>query len=221
MACCDYHAGMSIGGLRERNRARTREEIAVAALSLFESRGYDVTTCDDIAAGAGVSTRTFFRYFQTKADVLFAGRSDETGPHAALAALRDRPADEAPVDVLRHALKHPVEALESRRDLVLRQFRVLMTTESLEQLRRESFHRFEEPFAHALAARVGGHPDDLPPRLLAAAAASALRISIERWVTSGSEPGTLWVLVNEALDLVHDGFGSPRRQRPRGTARPG
>lgn len=198
---------MSASGLRERNKARTREEIVAAAFTLFESQGYDTATCEDIAAAADVSVRTFFRYFETKADVLFAERSDETGPHAALAELRDRPADESPVDALRHALKHPIDILESRRDLVVRQFTVLMTTPSLEQLRRESFHRFEEPFAQALAARLNSRPDALRPRLLAAIAASALRISIECWVTTGAEPGALWPLLNEALDQVHDEFG--------------
>lgn len=198
---------MSTAGLRDRNKARTREEITAAALTLFESRGYDATTCEDIAAAAAVSVRTFYRYFETKADVLFAGRSEETGPLAALAEVRDRPAGEGPVEVLRHALKHPAGILEARRDLVVRQFRVLMTTQTLDELRRESFHRFEEPFAAALASRLGASPDDLAPRLLAAVTASALRISVERWVTFGAEPGALWPLVDEALDYVHDGFG--------------
>lgn len=198
---------MSTGGLRERNRLRTREEIAVEALTLFEYQGYDATTCEDIAAAADVSVRTFFRYFETKADVLFVDRSDETGPLAALAELRDRPAEEGPVDVLRHALRHPADVLEARRELVVRQFRVLMATESLQELRLESFHRFEEPFARALAARLGTRPDDLTPRLLAAVAASSLRVSIECWVASGAQPGALRPLLDEALDHVHDGFG--------------
>lgn len=197
---------MAPTGLRERNKARTREEIAVAALTLFESQGYDATTCEDVAAAADVSVRTFFRYFESKADVLFAGRSDEAGPDAALAEIRERPADESPIDVLRHALRHPTEALESRRDLVVRLFRVMMTTTSLDGLRREQFHRLEEPFAAAMALRLDAHPGDLGPRWLAAAAASALRISIERWVMTGAEPGTLGTLLDEALDLVSEGF---------------
>lgn len=197
---------VSATGLRARNKARTRDEIVDAAFTLFEAQGYDDTTCEDIAAASGIAARTFYRYFEAKADVLVAGRSDAAGPLAAVAELRDRPEDEAPVDVLRHALGHPIGVLETHRDLVVRQFRVILTTPSLDGLRREPFHRFEEPFAAGIAARLGQQPDDLAPRWLAAAAATALRISIERWVATGAEPGALGPLVDEALDLVRDGF---------------
>lgn len=199
---------MAADGLRERNKARAREEIAAAALSLFEDFGYDATTCEEIATSAGVSARTFYRYFPTKADVLFAGRSDEAGPIAALNEVRDRPDGEHPIDVVRHALAHPASALEARRDLVARQFRILMDTPSLQELRRESFHVFEDPFAHALSTRWGLDPNDIGLRLLAASATSALRLSIELWVTSGAEEGALAPLLDEALDTLRDGLGA-------------
>jgi len=59
--------------LREDHKARTRQALHEAAVKLFATQGYDTTTIDDIAARAGVSTRTFFRYFPTKESVLFIG----------------------------------------------------------------------------------------------------------------------------------------------------
>ena len=47
--------------LRDRNRRRTRAEIAEAALGLFEEKGYEAVTVDQIAGVAGVSSATFFR----------------------------------------------------------------------------------------------------------------------------------------------------------------
>ncbi len=202
-----YGGAVAGTGLRHRNRIRTQREIAEAALHLFETQGYAETTCEDIANAADVSVRTFFRYFATKPDVLFAGRSDETGPLAAISEVHDRPTDEPLIDVVRHALAHPVTALEAQRELVERQFRVLMATAELQDLRRQSFHRFEEPFAQALARRQGRDDDDIAPRLLAAAATSVLRIAIERWVITGSGPGALQPLVDEGLDHLRHGFG--------------
>ncbi len=58
-------------GIRERARGALRGELADVALRLFEERGYDQTPVDDIASAAGISPRTFYRYFGTKEEVLF------------------------------------------------------------------------------------------------------------------------------------------------------
>lgn len=199
---------MTSAGLRERNRARTRDDILNAALGLFEAQGYDATTCEGIAAAADVSVRTFFRYFDAKVDVLLTARDDDAGPRAVIAEVLARPAGEPPVEVLRQALRHPIGAIEARRDLVMRQFAVMLATPSLETLRREQFHRFEGPLAAAIATLLDRPADDLEARLLAATTASVLRISIERWVTSGAPPGRLRPLVDEAFQCLGHSLGN-------------
>jgi AcrR family transcriptional regulator len=62
--------GTGVSGVTERNKLRTRREIATAAGRLFIERGYSATTVRDIAVAAEVSPRTFFRYFPTKEDVI-------------------------------------------------------------------------------------------------------------------------------------------------------
>jgi AcrR family transcriptional regulator len=56
---------------RDRQRLHTRRALADSALRLFAERGYDDTTIDDIAAAAGVTQRTFFHHFPSKAAAAF------------------------------------------------------------------------------------------------------------------------------------------------------
>src|SRR5580704_11416358 len=87
---------------RGRRPATSRENVARAALDLFNRQGYDETTVDEIASAVGVSRRTFFRYYDSKRDVVW-GEFD-----AELVRLQRQleaaPGDQAMMDVLRRAV---------------------------------------------------------------------------------------------------------------------
>jgi len=104
---------------RGRRPSTTREHIARQALDLFDRRGFDATTVDEIASAVGISRRTFFRYYDSKRDVVW-GEFD-----AEMVRLRDQlmgaPRDEPMMDVLRRA----VVASNPRRSKRSRAFRAM------------------------------------------------------------------------------------------------
>ncbi|MER7081990.1 transcriptional regulator, TetR family [Saccharopolyspora kobensis] len=88
-------------GLRERKKRRTKQALIDAALRLFDAKGYDSTTVAEIAAAAEVSPATFFNYFATKDEVVFA--DDAIYLELLPQAFADR-AGESPEDLLLRAI---------------------------------------------------------------------------------------------------------------------
>ncbi|MCF6468366.1 TetR family transcriptional regulator [Nonomuraea sp. MG754425] len=85
-------------GLRARKKARTRNAIADAAVSLFLERGYDHVSVNDIAAAVEISKPTLFRYFPTKEDLVLHRFADHQGEAARV--VRDRGSGLKPVTAL-------------------------------------------------------------------------------------------------------------------------
>ncbi len=98
-------------GLRETKKAGTHAKLVDAALCLIGERGYDATSIEDIVNFAGVSKRTFFRYFSSKDDILVEWIGG-FGEHVC-ASLKSRPTSEGPIVALQSALIHSVKLYES------------------------------------------------------------------------------------------------------------
>ena len=196
-------------GLRERKKARTREAIIEAALDLFERKGYDATTVEDIAAAAEVSPRTFFRYFESKLDLVMA-RSGEK--HAGLGPLlASRPAGEGLVEAVREAMRAELAA-QLADPLVRREFQVMLTTPSLRILAREHFYEEEAEMVPAVADRLGRRDDDLVAQVAAGVIASALWVAVNRWVVEGADLDRLDPMIDAAFAVLTDGVeGAARR----------
>jgi AcrR family transcriptional regulator len=192
----------SAPGLRERKKEHTRRAIAAAALDLFESRGYAVTTVDDIAAAADVSPRTFFRYFAGKDEAVFE-RADDV--QVAFRALLDsRPADEPLLVALREIGKALI-AGETVDEARLR--RVLTLTHTVPALRNRYnalIDTIERELTSWAAGRLGVPASDLRPRLVAAAVLAARRVAMDTWL---EQPGdNLSEHVSRAIDLLASGL---------------
>ena len=93
--------------LKVRKQQVVRDALSAAAEQLFLAHGFEQTTVEQIALTAGVSRRTFFRYYASKEDVMVE-RSDGLG-ELLLAELAARPLEEPPLLAIRNALVPAVE----------------------------------------------------------------------------------------------------------------
>ncbi|HKA85252.1 MAG TPA: TetR family transcriptional regulator [Acidimicrobiales bacterium] len=192
--------------LRERKKARTREAIIDAALNLFERNGYDNTTIEDIAAAAEVSPRTFFRYFESKLDLIMTrtdSHADDFGP-----LLADRPAGESLLDALREVLLSQLDA-QLDDPLVLREFQVMLSTPSLRTMAREHFYEEEAGLVSGVAAHLGLDEDDLASHVIGAMIAGALWATVNRWVAEGAERDRIMPMLDEAFSILAKGLAQP------------
>lgn len=142
---------------RDEHKRRTASSLRNAALDLFLAQGYDETTTDQVAAKAGVSTRTFFRYFDSKDEVLFRGQRFWSETVADM--VTQQPAELKPMDAMCETLIKLATGFS--REALLRYERIVKSSVNLrgrsEMQQAENARRVAE----GLAARRGlAKPDD-------------------------------------------------------------
>jgi len=164
-------------GLRERKRRQTRERIGQAAMTLFIERGFDATTVDDIAAAADVSKRSFFDYFPTKEDVVFAWQ-DRFGD-VLIAAVAARPTHEPLARAVEEALTSTVVAAVDPQSLAIA--KLIAETPALRARDQLKYAKLEQKLTCALMERVKGEAGQLRARLVAMVAVGSLRVGAEVW----------------------------------------
>jgi AcrR family transcriptional regulator len=174
-------ASASVTGLRERKRQQTRERLTRAAMALFLERGFEATTLDDIAAAADISRRSFFHYFASKEDVVFAWHEETTA--ALIAAVEARPAKESMLTAAENAISAMVRQLEPGEAIAMA--RLKRDNPALQARDQVKYEKLERALAVALEKRAG-KPEKLQARLVAMIATGAMRIGGELWAAEGA-----------------------------------
>jgi AcrR family transcriptional regulator len=191
-----------VGGLRGQTRRVVQAQVAAVALDLFARQGFEHTTIEEIAAEAGLSRSSFFRYFGTKEDAALI--SLETYGHRIADALAARPDAEPLWTALRRAFDQFV-GRPAASDQERRLWRMLMETPSLRARLIERQQGWRNLLAPEIARRMGVQPEqrsgDIRAIAIAAAALSCLDVVTHAWVTG---PGNTPIahLLDHAMDAV-------------------
>jgi AcrR family transcriptional regulator len=201
-------------GRRDRKKNETRQALRDAAHRLFAEKGFSQTTIDDIAAAADVSRRTFFRYYDSKDDLLRSDVSDLLP--VMLAALRARPAGEPPFAAILAALRTligpdgPPAVAQSLADPAISGFRARLSMVRM-------LAQWEQGIADTLLVRAGfnasgdtpSEEDRLRAVVTACAATSALRAAVQiyrgRYPGRGLGTARLLPIIEQAFAVLLDG----------------
>ena len=163
--------------LRATQAQRTRAAIRAAALTLTRERGYAAMTVDDVAALAGVSRRTVFNHFSSKADLLVVGPELPT-PEVVEAFVNGSGSLLEDLGVL---LASGAESVESERGWLLSFPEVVRDNPEVERAVYERLRIVAQSLAEAAGRRLGAEPDDPRTRAVVALAMAIQRSSLDLW----------------------------------------
>lgn len=172
----------------KRKKQFVKDAIWDAAIDLFGKRGFDEITVDDIATAAGVSQRTFFRYFASKNDLM--GQSMLVYGEALRDSIQASPKSASEFELLRIAVLNiasSVAHFPRTRDVIAVSLKFPAAREA--QLSRMA--EMEETAANAFAARMRkGRENEMTSRLLAGLTLTILDVTMRLWFAGGVQDVT-------------------------------
>jgi TetR/AcrR family transcriptional regulator, regulator of mycofactocin system len=167
-------------GAADGPREDTRVRIESAALELFTRHGFEGVTIDEIAVAAGISRRTYFRYFATKADAVWGDFAEHV---ARLARLLHEPGEPQPVLASIFAAYVEVNDYASDELSLLRQrMQLILTEPALLAHSQVRYADIDRVVAAYVAARNATEPGELLPRLVATCCRAAATTAFEAWL---------------------------------------
>jgi AcrR family transcriptional regulator len=158
------------------------DRLREAALTLYLERGFEQTMVADIAALAGVTARTFFRYFADKREVLF-DKAAETAEKS-LAALEAAPASASALEVVTAALDAVADVIGADRELARKRHAVIMANAELRERELIKLARMSAALADGLRRRGIG---EIEAGLAAETGVAVYRVAFQRWVDADGD----------------------------------
>lgn len=172
------------GSLRARNRSERRAALVDAAYALFRERGYAATTMDDVAARAGLSRRTAFRYFASKEELVFPERDARVALLRSLLAPRD---GERAFDTVRRACLALARHYQADRERLLLQWEIVRREPALLGRELELDRAYEDVIEEAfLAGERESARARRRARVRASAVVGAVRATLREWMEGGA-----------------------------------
>ena len=163
--------------LRATHAQRTRAAIRAAALTLTRERGYSAMTVDDVATLAGVSRRTVFNHFSSKADLLVVGL-EPPEPEVVEAFING---SGSLLEDLGTLLAFGAEAVESERGWLLSFPEIVRDNPEIERTIHERLRAIAISLTDAASRRLGAEPDDPRARAVVALAMAIQRSAMDLW----------------------------------------
>jgi AcrR family transcriptional regulator len=175
-----------------------RGRLEKAAMELFQERGYVRTTVEEIAARAGLTERTFFRYFADKREVLFSGSKELE--KSIVDGIEGAPREASPLAAVVAAFEAAGAELQDRRDIRFVRARYALVINHAEVQERELIKLASLALAVTKALHARGVPD--PAASLAAEVGIAVfKIGFERWVNE-RKPRDFAAQIRAAVDAL-------------------
>jgi len=197
---------------RQAHKMRTERLLQQAALELFAKQGYDETTTEAIAEKAGVSPRTFFRYFSTKESVLFLG--EDNWFRSFTADFERQPGELSDIEAMRDTLIGRASGIQKGRRSQMLYEKAVASSATLRGGVHDRQQHDIATVADAVANRRGLHKPDESCLLLSAIGLMTHRRALTAWI-EGPASGDLGATIAEHFAVLEGLLASPDHTRRR------